>query len=486
MTVQARKPALSNGVWNALAQTVSAVVGVVGSLLVVRGLTTEEYGEVSYYLWLAGVLGAVGCWAMPGALTKLTSELRGAEREREATSLALTVVVAVLGVNALLTLAVLVWALAAPDESRPYLVIVAVALIPQGLATVMRSALWGVERYQPVALMTAVSSVVQLALIAIAFVVDPSAPLFLVALLSMHLVQGIGMAVALVGVRAPRWPAGTGVLPNGDTLRSFTHFAVPATVVLLFDTIVWQRSGVFFLERSSTLAQVGYYGLAYTCFGLFLALGWALVNGYYPAISRAYGARDWVQVEAQFQQALMVAALFATPICLGGIVTAETLLTVLYGDKMRPAAPVTEILFLGLLPGVISGVFGLAISAVGGIWLHVRIGILISVVNIGLNLWLVPSYGAIGSAVATTAAQILAAGILIVVASRTYRIKLPFANLAGVVAIGIVTTGLVPLAVQQQLGGLPGLIVAVGLAGLLYVPTAWWLVNRMVAVRVSA
>jgi O-antigen/teichoic acid export membrane protein len=261
---------------------------------------------------------------------------------------------------------------------------------------------------------------------------------------------------------------------------------VPATVVLLFDTIVWQRSGVFFLERNSTLAQVGYYGLAYTCFGLFLALGWALVNGYYPAISRAYGARDWVQVEAQFQQALMVAALFATPICLGGIVTAETLLTVLYGDKMRPAAPVTEILFLGLLPGVISGVFGLAISAVGGIWLHVRIGVLISVVNIGLNVWLAPSYGAVGSAVATTAAQILAAGILIVVASRTYRIKLPFANLAGVIAIGIVATGLVPLAVQQQMGGLPGLIVAVALAGLLYVPAAWWFVNRTVAVRVSA
>ena len=39
---------------------------------------------------------------------------------------------------------------------------------------------------------------------------------------------------------------------------------------------------------------------------------------------------------------------------------------------------------------------------------------------------------------------------------------------------------------QQQLSGLPGLIVAVGLAGLLYVPTAWWYVNRLVALKVSA
>jgi O-antigen/teichoic acid export membrane protein len=268
-------------------------------------------------------------------------------------------------------------------------------------------------------------------------------------------------------------------------VASFARFAVPASLVLFFDTIIWQRSGVFFLERGSTLEQVGYFGLAYTCFGLFLALGWALVNGYYPSISHAYGAQDWQEVEAQFQQALLVAAVFATPLCLGGISTADDLLTTLYGAKMQPAAPVTQILFLGLLPGVISGVFGLAISAIGGIWLHVKVGILISLVNVGLNLALVPGLGAIGSAIAATGTQVLAAGVLVVIAYRRYRIRLPLSRLAGVVAIGIVSAGLLPLLVQHRLHGPVGLVAAIGLAGVVYVAATWRFgyVHALVAAR---
>jgi O-antigen/teichoic acid export membrane protein len=249
----------------------------------------------------------------------------------------------------------------------------------------------------------------------------------------------------------------------------------PATLSQIFAVIVWERSEVFFLERFSSIEQVGIYGVAYTMLTMSMYLGWALVNGFFPAISRDFGAGAWERVRTKFQQAAVLATLFAVPLSLGAWVTLERIIVLLYGSKMLPAVPVAQILMAGLLPAVFASVLGLAITAVGGIWLHVRMGFLMSALNIALAIALIPHYGAIGAALSNTLSQCIHVSILVVLVHRRYGMKLPAHSMAQVIAVGLMTTFIAPLIIQSMIPGTVGLLAALLIAGCSYALSIWLL-----------
>src|SRR5581483_3031186 len=116
--------AIRNGLWNGLSNVVGAVTGLIGSILIVRSLTPVTYGAFSYYVWLAGILAVVGTLALPEAITKITSELRGERRHIEARALSRWVAIAVFGANLLLSASVCVAALNQPPAQRQFLLVI--------------------------------------------------------------------------------------------------------------------------------------------------------------------------------------------------------------------------------------------------------------------------------------------------------------------------------------------------------------------------
>jgi O-antigen/teichoic acid export membrane protein len=256
-------------------------------------------------------------------------------------------------------------------------------------------------------------------------------------------------------------------------LRIFFGFAAPATLNVIFEVIVWQRSEVFFLDHLSSTAEVGFYNLAFTIYAVFLGLGWTLINGFYPAISRDFGRDDWTNIRKKTREGVTLSVLFSAPLSFGGLITLDGLTTLLYGHKMHPSVIVGQVLFAGLVPGVVSGMYGLMVNAVGGIWLNVRLGAVLSVVNVGLDFLLIPHLGALGASVANTAAQTTYAILLMVAARRRFGITIDWSVVGGVVGLGLAATLLVPEAVQVLLQGVVGLIIAVLVGGLLYCTLAW-------------
>jgi O-antigen/teichoic acid export membrane protein len=443
---------------------------VVGSVLIVRSLTLEAYGAFSYYLWLAGIASTLGTLSFPHALTKVTSELLGRQQRSDARALSGGVALGVAGLNLLLSIGLLIWAASAPAPQRTYLLIIAAFLVPGALAAVLRSTLLGHERYRPISAIGIAAALLQLALIVVVFLAGWGAPGFVVALLSTNIVQLIGLAWVLM--RAARAP-NAAYRPSNATVRRYFAFCAPATLPQLLAIVVWDRSEVFFLKRYSGIEQVGYYNLAYTFFAMFLALGWALVNGYYPAISRDYGAGAWDRIRAQVRQGVLLTALYAVPLSFGGWSTAEGLIAVLYGRQMLSAVPVAQVLFAGLLSGVAAAMLSLTVSALGGIWLHVRLGLALSIVNLGLAFALAPRLGALGGAIANTGSQLLFAALLFVAARRLYKVAFPWRLVGEIMGVGALTTLLVPRIVLAWLPGAWGLVSAIVLAACLYALAIW-------------
>ena len=261
----------------------------------------------------------------------------------------------------------------------------------------------------------------------------------------------------------PHWP-------SRKTLAHYFDFFKPAALIIVFDAIVWQRSEVFFLERYSTDEQIGFYSLAFSVIAIFISLGYSLINGYYPSISREYGAGNWTRIRQQISQAMLLAVIYATPLLFGGWVTIEKLTEVLYGARMVPMVEPARVLFLGLVPATVAGVFGLTIGALSKVWLQVRIGVVLAIFNIVLDfvliMWLC-------TAIANTSTQLTYVVWLYIVVRGLSGVSLPWRPIGAIVGIGFVTTYLVPLFIQQWLPGVGGLVVAIVVSAVCYAGSLW-------------
>jgi O-antigen/teichoic acid export membrane protein len=464
--------AIRNGLLNAAANATTAATGALGSIVIVRTLTPETYGAFSYYLWLAGILWTIGTLAFPLALTKIISELRGRGQEQEAYALAQWVALTLFAVNLLLGAVLVVIAMHASSPQRMYLLIIAAILGPNALFAVFRSSLLGDERYAPAAITTIIASFLQLALIFYTYLAGWGAVGFLAAVLSPKVIQGIGLFVVFRRMVARVARSNTLRLPSSATLRTYLAFCIPATLTMPV-SIFFDRSEVFFLDKFSGLDQVGFYNLAYTVFSMFLTLGGALMAGFYPAISRDYGASDWEPIQEKVHQAFLLASVYAVPLTFGGWATIDGLLALLYGSKMLPSVPVAQLLFVGLLPGVTANLLVATLSASGGIWLIATLVVVVSVINIVLDLLLIPQFGAVGGALSVTLSQAVYAALLLVAALRIYRVKFPGYTLARILVVGVLTTYLLPAVTQNVLTGIWGLGTSVVLASLVYATTMW-------------
>jgi O-antigen/teichoic acid export membrane protein len=444
----------------------------IGSILIVRALAIADYGTFSYYLWLAGLAQISGTLGFPTALTKIVSELRGRGEHIEARRLAIALVGALFGLNFIIGVTVALWAIFGSPATRDYLLVVAVVPLFNSLSAMLSSTLWSYEEFKAASLVNMLAAPIQLTLIGAAYYFSWGVAGFLAAALSPNIVNGLALSVVVYRFLS-RESAVWARLPRRDTCWRYVAFAVPTSLLVVADTIVWQRSEVFFLNQLSAIEQVGFYSLAFTAYGMFLSLGWSFVVGFYPTISHDYGAGDWARIRQSIEQSVVLATMYAVPISLGSWVTLESLIRLLYTDKMLPAVLPALILFSGLLAGTVAGVFGVIISALRYIWLHVGFGLVVMVVNIMLDIILIPAWGATGAAIANAGAQISYSLLLYLFLRRRCQLALPWMKLGTIIAIGALTTFLLPRGIVAEIPHVGGLVLAIVVSGCCYVAALW-------------
>jgi O-antigen/teichoic acid export membrane protein len=461
-----------NGLWNGAANLLVALVGIITSVIVARSLSEGQFGIYSYYAWLSGTLVALlNSQSFGSALTKVAAELRGRGAVGEARALGRGVMLVLVGSSLVLSLVVLVHALRAEPPFRYYFLVVAAAPLPGVLASLLSSVFWSRENYRVTSIANLLGTALQVVLVLLAYRQGWGVVGYLLLTLALPLTNCIALLLTSFREKsdrgARRW------WPSPPTVRYYLQFSFPLVVMGLLELVMIQRSGVLFLELYSTAAEIGFYSLAYTIFQMLFMTGWALVNSFYPAISHSFGQGDWVAIRHKVQQAGLLSALYATPLFLGGLVTLPELITLLFGvDKIEAARP-AQVLFIGMLPMCLVGLYGLTLNAINRPWAVFPIGIGSSLLGIGLSLWLVPQHGAVGAALANTVAQVTYAALKYRIVRRLAGVGLPWGVVAQVLLIGFLTTALPPLLTLRLFPGAPGLLLGIVLAAAAYAGALW-------------
>lgn len=149
---------------------------------------------------------------------------------------------------------------------------------------------------------------------------------------------------------------------------------------------------------------VGLYTAAYRVGFLLLAMAVAVHVSYLPAMTRA-AAEGRARVRAVAEQSLDLAAMLAAPLIVGGMIVANPLIRALFGAEYADGAGALRLVLLSVGCIFFSLAFHNILLVSNRLAAETRIVAAAAVVNIVLNVFLIPRYGLLGAASATVASE---------------------------------------------------------------------------------
>jgi len=171
--------------------------------------------------------------------------------------------------------------------------------------------------------------------------------------------------------------------------------------------------------------EVSNYEVAWRVTMLSLFVTIALATTLFPQISNWDSTGDYDKITESITQAIAFATFITLPALVGGGLLAGDILSLLFGPDYRVAATVLVILLAEKVVRSVHFVTHRALLGLDFSGLAARATLLTIVVNIGLNVLLVPVFGIEGAAVATFSAVVFNTLLVVWFINQKIRFVLP-------------------------------------------------------------
>ena len=235
----------------------------------------------------------------------------------------------------------------------------------------------------------------------------------LAGLAAAHLLAAAGAVVTTTAVVRrfiePRRPVGP------REVRAALTAALPVAAALAASLLMF-RIDIVLLEWLRGPESVAQYSTAFRLFEASLIVPAAVMAAAFPALVRAVPRRAPLRSVGVRTGAVLVA--LGVTVALAAWVAGPALLELLFGDRYAGAGVLLRVLAVAIPVMFLNSLLTQALIAIGRAWRQAVAMALALLVNVGLNLLLIPAYDAAGAAIATVAAEgVLLAGCLVALAS---------------------------------------------------------------------
>ncbi len=267
-----------------------------------------------------------------------------------------------------------------------------------------------------------------------------------------------------------------------DVARKLLFFGIPMVLGFISFWIL-QLSDRYLLSYFGSLAQTASYSVAYSLGGALSPVILGPFNLAWPSvmytIAKRKDAASIYQLVFRWFSIVLLVAVFAFSLL------ATVLLDILFPPAYHSVAPVIPIIAVSTMFYGIYNVFTVGIFIQRKPWFIIIFTSLAALVNVGLNIILIPFYGSIGAAISTLLAYALLAWMAYIVNQRLYPIPFEVGKFLLALLVGIVLyIGGAALGKTQQTLGTWGVYIC---ALALYAGCLFFLGRRPIwAVKISA
>nr|NQU93035.1 oligosaccharide flippase family protein [Bacteroidota bacterium] len=176
--------------------------------------------------------------------------------------------------------------------------------------------------------------------------------------------------------------------------------------------------------------EAGIYAQAYRLLDASNMIAYLFAVLLLPLFSRMIKGRDSVVHVVKLAFTLLI--IISVIVAFGSHFYSYELMNLLYKAHVKEAARVFELLMFGYIAISTTYVFGTLLTANGSLKALNIVAAMGMVINLVLNLWLVPKYYAVGSAYASIVAQFFTAIIQVVIAQVLFRFRVDYRYLAAI------------------------------------------------------
>lgn len=266
-----------------------------------------------------------------------------------------------------------------------------------------------------------------------------------------------------------RWlpRAADGLLP-GALRERMTRFSSESLALMALNLVVWDRSDIFFLRMlNSDTKQVAFFSLAFTLVDRILVMPKSFATSV-GATMMAEFSRDRSNMNHVAALAARYALLFAAPVMIGLAAVSGPLISLVYGKQYLPVIPLLAIgASLAVAKPLLDPVQNLMQAAEQQRFL-IGWGVVCAILNIALDVILIPRGAAQGAMWANGLAQMITIAGIWVRAAQLFDIRLPVSALGRILlasaGMGIAVWAVGHLALPPVIT----LVLQVGLGSVLY------------------
>ena len=186
--------------------------------------------------------------------------------------------------------------------------------------------------------------------------------------------------------------------------KTLIKAALPFGLASVFTVIYFQTDTVM-LSIMKGDAVVGWYRAAYGLVMGTLFIPGAVVGALYPVLSRYFtSSKDSLMVvyEKSFKFLLML----AVPLGIGTTLLADRIIIFLYGEEFAPSIIALQILIWVASILFIYSIVGYTLASINKQLVDTHITGISALLNVGLNLLLIPTYSYVGAGIASIVSQV--------------------------------------------------------------------------------
>lgn len=183
------------------------------------------------------------------------------------------------------------------------------------------------------------------------------------------------------------------------SVREVLSISVPMLMTATMTFIIGQ-TGVIMLGMFHSEAEVGYYAIAVKLASLTAFILSAVNSMAGPKFSELYHSDKMDELFHVAKKSAKLIFLTTTPILLFFVILGKPVLHIAFGMEFTVAYPALVLLVIGQFVNSVSGSTGLFMNMTGSQIVFRNIVFVAAVLNIAINLLLIPQYGASGAATA--------------------------------------------------------------------------------------